>query len=46
MADAMTKAGMPGRVELLLGADHGWGGAEIIRTAEDTIEFFDQHLKK
>jgi acetyl esterase/lipase len=25
LADAMTKAGLPGRVELLLGADHGWG---------------------
>lgn len=45
MADAMTKAGMPGRVELLLGADHGWGGQEILRTGEDSIEFFNLHLK-
>jgi dipeptidyl aminopeptidase/acylaminoacyl peptidase len=45
MADAMTKAGMPGRVELLLGADHGWGGTEILRTGEDSIEFFNLHLK-
>ena len=33
MADAMTNAGLAGRVELLLGADHGWGGAEMERTA-------------
>jgi acetyl esterase/lipase len=45
MAEAMTKAGMPCRVELLLGADHGWGGQEILRTAEDSIEFFNLHLK-
>jgi acetyl esterase/lipase len=45
MAEAMTKAGMPGRVELLLGADHGWGGPEILRTGEDGIEFFNLHLK-
>jgi acetyl esterase/lipase len=45
MAEAMTKAGMPGRIELLLGADHGWGGPEILRTGEDGIEFFNLHLK-
>lgn len=45
MADAMTKAGQPGRVELLLGADHGWGGTEILRTAEGSIDFFNLHLK-
>jgi acetyl esterase/lipase len=26
MVDAMTKAGVPGRADLLVGAGHGWGG--------------------
>ena len=45
MADAMTKAGVPGRVELLIGADHGWGGPELMRTARETVAFFREHLK-
>jgi acetyl esterase/lipase len=45
MADALTNAGVPGRVELLLGAGHGWPGAELQRTAVTTYAFFDQYLK-
>lgn len=45
LADALTKVGVPGRVELMIGAGHGWGGAEMKRTLEETWEFFDQHLK-
>jgi len=45
MADALTKVGVPGRVELLLGAGHGWGGAEIQRTAAESYVFFEQYLK-
>jgi acetyl esterase/lipase len=45
MADALTKVGVPGRVELLLGAGHGWGGAEIGRTSASTYAFFEQYLK-
>lgn len=45
MADALTAAGVPGRVELLLGAGHGWGGLDILRTGEETFRFFGQHLK-
>ncbi|MDX1944860.1 MAG: alpha/beta hydrolase [Pirellulaceae bacterium] len=45
MADAMTKAGLPGRVELLIGADHGWSGGELARTVNETVAFFDDHLK-
>lgn len=46
MVEALTKAGVQGRVELMIGAGHGWGGAELARTAESTFTFFDQQLKK
>ncbi len=45
MAGAMQKAGIPGRVELIIGANHGWGGPELLRTASETMEFFDKYLK-
>ena len=45
MAEAMTNAGMPGRVELLIGANHGWGNPELNRTLEGTVAFFEEHLK-
>ena len=45
MADALTAAGVPGRVELLLGASHGWGGEQLDRTVKETFLFFDQKLK-
>lgn len=45
LADAMTKAGVPGRLELLVGAGHGWGGEEMAVTVKETIEFFDHTLK-
>lgn len=45
MADAMTNAGVPGRVELLLGLGHGWGGQEIARSIHQTNEFFDLQFK-
>ncbi|HYE18970.1 MAG TPA: alpha/beta hydrolase [Tepidisphaeraceae bacterium] len=46
MAEALTAAGVPGRVELLLGADHGWGGAEAARTAAGAFAWFEEWLKK
>lgn len=45
MVEAMTKAGVEGRAELIAGASHGWGGKELERTLKGTMEFFDQHLK-
>lgn len=46
MADAMTKAGLAGRIELLLGANHGWGQPELDRTLQGSLAFFGQQLKK
>lgn len=46
MLEALTAAGVPGRVELLLGAGHGWSGAERERTVRETLAFFDEHLKE
>ena len=45
LADAMTAAGVPGRVELLVGASHGWGGPEMKHTIDETFAFFDRYLK-
>jgi acetyl esterase/lipase len=45
LADAMNTAGVSGRVELLIGAQHGWAGAELDRTINETFEFFGRHLK-
>jgi acetyl esterase/lipase len=45
LADAMTAAGVPGRVELLIGAGHGWGGDDLKRTMVETFAFFDKYLK-
>ena len=45
MADALTKVGVPGRVELILGAGHGWAGVDMRRTGAETWAFFDQQLK-
>jgi acetyl esterase/lipase len=46
LAQAMTTAGVPGRVELLIGAQHGWQGRELERTKAETIAFFDGILKR
>jgi acetyl esterase/lipase len=45
LADAQTKAGVPGRVELLLGLGHGWGGDDLKQTADETFAFFKKHLR-
>lgn len=45
MAEALTKAGVPGRVELLVGQGHGWMGPDLLRTLQEGVTFFDDHLK-
>jgi acetyl esterase/lipase len=46
LMEKLSAAGVEGRVEFLLGAEHGWQGAEWERTWKETIEFFDATLKK
>ena len=45
LAEAMTKANVPGRVELLAGESHGWGGSRLDRTIAQTFLFFNDKLK-
>jgi acetyl esterase/lipase len=45
MARALTEAKVPGRVELLLGANHGWGGQDLDHTRTETYAFFGRWLK-
>lgn len=45
LAAAMSKVGLPGRIELLVGAGHGWTGAEMRRTMDETYDFFEEHLR-
>ncbi|QDT04274.1 Carboxylesterase NlhH [Rubripirellula lacrimiformis] len=45
MVEAMTDADVPGRVEFLIDAGHGWGGPDLDRTIDETTQFFDRHLR-
>jgi acetyl esterase/lipase len=47
MVTAMTRHNIPGRVELLINADHGdhWAAEELERTKAATSAFFAKHLK-
>lgn len=46
MIEALTQAGVKGRVEILLGASHGWRGMDQSRTLEASLQFFDQQLRR
>ena len=46
MTEALSKAGIKGRVEMILGGGHGWGGKEMIHSIEQMNLFFDQWLKQ
>lgn len=45
MVTAMTKANVPGRIELLIDAGHGWGGEELNRSIDVTHQFFRRYLR-
>lgn len=46
MVEALTAAGVSGRVELLVNAAHGWKGDELDHTVEQSFRFFDQRLRR
>ena len=45
MAGALTTHKIPGRVEFIMGAGHGWRGGELARTEASAMAFFDEHLE-
>ena len=45
LAEAQTRAGVPGRLELLVAARHGFDTPELDRTLQAAYTFFDLHLK-
>jgi len=45
LTDALTAAGVPGRVDLLIGAGHGWRGDDLTQTMGEAFRFFDRYLK-
>ncbi len=46
MVEALTVAKVPGRVEFLIGANHGWGGYELERTLRESVRFIVEHTEK
>ncbi len=46
MTKAMTDAQIPGRVEFLIGENHGFNGKEMVRTLSDMMEFLGEQLGK
>jgi len=44
MATALSKSGVPGRIELLLGKGHGWGNEDWNTTRQVGDEFFAQYF--
>lgn len=44
MGTALAKVRVPGRVEMMLGAGHGWGPEETARTRAAGFSFFAEHL--
>lgn len=45
MTTALTNAGIPARVELIVGGGHGWAGKEMEHSMADMWAHFDQSLK-
>lgn len=45
MIEAMGRVGVPGRIEIIAGAGHGFEGNELLRTLEATVSFFNERLK-
>jgi acetyl esterase/lipase len=46
LMEKLSAAGVPGRVEFLLGAEHGFKDAEFDRAMKETWLFLEERLKK
>lgn len=46
MAQVMTESKLPGRIELIMGENHGFSRKKMTRTLSDMLEFFGEHLGK
>lgn len=44
MVRAMTKAGAKGRVSILIGGGHGWGGENLEQARTEALDFFRRYL--
>jgi acetyl esterase/lipase len=45
LSEALTKAGVPGRVVIVPGASHGLAGEANAKATAETFQFLDQHLR-
>jgi hypothetical protein len=43
--ERLAAAGVPGRIEFLLGAGHDWQEGDWEHAIEETFKFFDRQLK-
>ena len=46
LAEKLEKAGGQSRVVVIEGAGHGWSGETLLTTLDQTMKFFDSHLKR
>jgi len=46
MCKKLTDAGVPSRLVVMDGDGHGWGGAKLQKSIDQTLQFFDEKLKK